>query len=128
MTPFDLCSVKLDSTPTSIEFSPNSERIAIGTIRGKVIVYDMVGKKMTIQRQVQGSTDCSYRDDISSWVYIGVSGEPFERITQMQFHALLLTTLKEYWPLHLGTSLSGQSGFRRLDRTTHYLSVCLPRK
>ena len=57
LTPFDLCSVKLDSTPTSIEFSPNSERIAIGTIRGKVIVYDMVGKKMTIQRQVQGSTD-----------------------------------------------------------------------
>ena len=57
MTAFDLCSVKLDSTPTSIEFSPNSERIAIGTIRGKVIVYDMVGKKMTIQRQVQGSTD-----------------------------------------------------------------------
>jgi WD40 repeat protein len=46
-----LDTVKLDSTPTSIEFSPNSERIAIGTIRGKVIVYDMVGKKMTIQRQ-----------------------------------------------------------------------------
>ena len=57
LTPFDLYLVKLDSTPTSIEFSPNSERIAIGTIRGKVIVYDMVGKKMTIQRQVQGSTD-----------------------------------------------------------------------
>ena len=56
-TPFDHFLVKLDSTPTSIEFSPNSERIAIGTIRGKVIVYDMVGKKMTIQRQVQGSTD-----------------------------------------------------------------------
>ena len=57
MTPFDHFLVKLDSTPTSIEFSPNSERIAIGTIRGKVIVYDMVGKKMTIQRQVMGSTD-----------------------------------------------------------------------
>ena len=57
LTSFDHFSVKLDSTPTSIEFSPNSERIAIGTIRGKVIVYDMVGKKMTIQRQVQGSTE-----------------------------------------------------------------------
>ena len=57
LTLFDHSLVKLESTPTSIEFSPNSERIAIGTIRGKVIVYDMVGKKMTIQRQVKGSTD-----------------------------------------------------------------------
>ena len=74
MTAFDPYSVKLDSTPTSIEFSPNSERIAIGTIRGKVIVYDMVGKKMTIQRQVQGSTDLRICI-VPSLVYIGVSGK-----------------------------------------------------
>ena len=26
-------TIELDSTPTSIEFSPNSERVAIGTIQ-----------------------------------------------------------------------------------------------
>lgn len=44
-----LQSIELDSTPTSIEFSPNSERVAIGTIQGKVIVYDLVGKQVTIK-------------------------------------------------------------------------------
>jgi len=41
--------IKLESTPTSVEFSPNSERIAIGTIRGVVIVFDLIGKKVTIK-------------------------------------------------------------------------------
>ena len=76
LTVSDLSLVKLDSTPTSIEFSPNSERIAIGTIRGKVIVYDMVGKKMTIQRQVQGSTDKP--PNFPSIKSSSASGEPFK--------------------------------------------------
>ena len=44
-----LANPRLDSTPTSIEFSPNSERVAIGTIQGKVMVYDMLGKQVTIK-------------------------------------------------------------------------------
>ena len=42
-------TIDLDSTPTTIEFSPNSERVAIGTIRGKVIVWDVISKTTTIQ-------------------------------------------------------------------------------
>jgi len=44
-----LHTIQLDSTPTTIEFSPNSQRVAIGTIRGKVIIWDVISKTTTIQ-------------------------------------------------------------------------------
>ena len=131
LTPFDHFLVKLDSTPTSIEFSPNSERIAIGTIRGKVIVYDMVGKKMTIQRQAQGSKDHPSLYHCPR-IIIRRLESPI-RTTLTQFHVLLLIMLKEYWQLHHGTSPSGTSVFHELDRTMSrsydrrkYVCICRP--
>lgn len=44
-----LHTLKMDSTPTTVEFSPNSQRVAIGTIRGKIIVWDVMSQTSTIQ-------------------------------------------------------------------------------
>lgn len=44
-----LHTIQLESTPTTIEFSPNSQRVAMGSIQGKVIVWDLLSQRPTVQ-------------------------------------------------------------------------------
>ena len=84
--------IKLDSTPTSIEFSPNSERVAIGTIQGKVIVYDMVGKQVTIKlHDHTNAISCVTFDHAerilatASWDKLGIS---LQDVFEFDYHLL----------------------------------------
>jgi len=42
-------TIKLNSTPTCLEFSPNSQRIAIGTLQGEVVIWDIKARKFTLK-------------------------------------------------------------------------------
>ncbi|CAG5084520.1 Oidioi.mRNA.OKI2018_I69.PAR.g10661.t1.cds [Oikopleura dioica] len=42
-------TIQLDSTPTCLEFSPNSQRIAIGTLQGEVMIWDVKARKFTLK-------------------------------------------------------------------------------